>query len=153
MKNLKLAAAVVCAMPLFLSGSSPAQQQNATFEFAFCNMSDFSGVFVALTHKQNVQKWTASGWYAIPDLGCTFVGSFLRDTIYYYAESTDGSGAVWNGAETDRSAKAACIDHDKLFQGAVDVSSCPAGQDRVNFRSIRIPATLPRLTWTITGSR
>src|SRR5262249_36024248 len=59
--------------------SAHAQQKpNPTFELAMCNLSDFQGVFVALRHKQDAQKWTVDGWYAIPDGGCTFIGGVFR---------------------------------------------------------------------------
>src|ERR1700682_3879581 len=85
MGALKPTLAAVCgALVLSFVGSSRAeQQQTQTFELAVCNLSDFQGVFVALRHKQNTQKWAVDGWYAIPDGGCTFIGSYLRDTIYY----------------------------------------------------------------------
>jgi uncharacterized membrane protein len=148
MKALKLAAAVVCSA---LSGSAYGQQNpNPTFELAMCNLSDFQGVFVALRHKQDARKWAVDGWYAIPDGGCTFIGTFLRDTIYYFAESNDGG--VWSAAETDKTAAPECIDLDKTFK-RVSGGSCPADQLTARFRLITVPANLPRLTYTLTRRR
>src|SRR5262249_28255763 len=89
MKALKLAAAVVVGTLAVLvagvpeaqqapSPSSQQQQPSASAEVAVCNMSAFQGVFVALMHKQDAQKWVVEGWYAVPDSGCTLLGSFLR---------------------------------------------------------------------------
>jgi uncharacterized membrane protein len=153
MGALKPAVAAICgALVLSSVGSSRAeQQQNQTFELAVCNLSDFQGVFFALRHKQNTQKWAVDGWYAIPDGGCTFIGSFLRDTIYYYAESNDG--ANWAATDTDQTGQPECIDHDKWFQQTAGGPSCSAGQATVKFRMITIPSDLPRLTFSLTGSR
>jgi uncharacterized membrane protein len=152
MGALKLMAAAICgALVLSPVGSARAEQkQNQTFELAVCNLSDFQGVFFALRHKQASQKWMVDGWYAIPDGGCTFIGSFPRDTVYYYAESNDG--ASWAAIDTDQTGQKECIDHDKWFQQAGG-SPCSAGQASVKFRLITIPANLPRLTFSLTGKR
>src|SRR5215472_5863701 len=103
MKAWKSAAVILASLGAAFAGSSHAQQkQNPTFELAMCNLSDFQGMFVALRHKRDVQKWAVDGWYAIPDGGCTLIGSFLRDTIYYVAESNDGGH--WTAADTDKTA-------------------------------------------------
>jgi uncharacterized membrane protein len=157
MKALKIAAVIlasivgVCCAGALYAQQRPPAQQNATFELAMCNMSDFQGVFVALMHKQDAQKWIVNGWYAIPDQGCTFLGSFLRDTVYYYAESNDN--AVWRGADTDQSVVPQCIDHDKLFQGPAGVKSCPAGEVGIKFRTIKVSPTTTRLTLPLTGRK
>jgi uncharacterized membrane protein len=157
MGALKSAVAAICgALVVLFFGSSRAQQaptqtRNPTFELAVCNLSDFQGVFFALRHKQDAQKWAVDGWYAIPDGGCTFIGTFPRDTIYYYAESNDG--AAWRGDNTDQTAQSECIDHDKWFRQTAGGSACSAGQVAVKFRLITIPPNLPRLTFSLTGSR
>jgi len=152
MRRSPLAAAVLCsALGALCTGSSHAQQTpDPTFELAMCNLSDFQGVFVALRHKQDAQKWTVDGWYAIPDGGCTFIGSFLRDTIYYFGESNDG--AIWSAADTDNTGAAECIDLEKTFRRASG-GSCAAGQVSARFRLITVPANLSRLTFTLTGRR
>jgi len=162
MKALKLAAAVVVGTLAVLvagvpeaqqapSPSSQQQQPSASAEVAVCNMSAFQGVFVALMHKQDAQKWVVEGWYAVPDSGCTLLGSFLRDTVYYYAESNDG--AAWRAADTDQSVTPQCVDRVKLFQGPAGVTSCPPGEVAVKFRTMKIPGNQNRVTWTLTGSR
>jgi uncharacterized membrane protein len=153
MKAFKLAAAAVCGtLGGAFAGSSHAQQtQNPTFELAMCNLSDFQGVFVALRYKQDAQIWAVEGWFAIPDGGCAFIGSFLRDTIYYFAESIDGG--VWRAADTDKTATSGCIDHNKRFKWVENGSSCPAGQVTAKFRLITVPTNLSRLTYTLTGRR
>ena len=152
MKVSRLAAAVFCsALSALFAGSSHSQQRpDPTFELAMCNLSDFQGVFVALRHRQNAQKWAVDGWYAIPDGGCTFIGSFLRDAIYYFGESNDG--AVWSAADTDRTGAAECIDLEKTFKRASG-GPCAADQVSARFRLITVPANLSRLTFTLTGRR
>jgi uncharacterized membrane protein len=116
-----------------------------------CNMSDFSGVFVALRQKQDAQRWTVSGWYPLPDRGCAFLGSFQRDTVYYYAKSDEG--VSWSPDANDRSASTQCVDQNKYFQGTSDIGPCPPGQVAVRFRMLQVPANIFRRTWTLTGSR
>ena len=79
--------AVVCgALGVSLSASSHAQQQSQTFQLAFCNISAYSNVTVALVHKKDAEKWAVDGWYPVSDNRCTVVGTFQRDTVYYFAE-------------------------------------------------------------------
>lgn len=139
------ASAVALSTPVY------AQQPAPTFEFAMCNMSDYGGVFVALRQKQDGQKWTVSGWYPLPDRGCTFLGRFRRDIIYYYAKSD--KGVSWSPDANDQSASTQCVDQNKYFQGASDVGTCPAGQVAVRFRILQVPANLSRRTQTLTGSK
>ena len=150
------AAAVWGVLVVLLVGSAhaqqpPAQPQNPTFELAVCNLSDFEGVYLALKHKQGAQSWVVDGWYGIPDGGCTLIGTFPRDTIYYYAESNDG--ANWGAASTDQTAPSECVDHDKWFKQAAGGSTCPAGQAGARFRMITVAPNLPRLTYSLTGKR
>jgi len=127
-------------------------QSNSTFQIAFCNMSDYRNILVALVHKKDAQNWAVEGWYPVPDRGCALAGSFLRDTVYYFAYSSEG--AVWQPADNDQTATAQCIDHNKWFQGtAAGVSACPPGQQTVRFKIITVPTNLSRLTWTLTGSK
>jgi uncharacterized membrane protein len=153
MKALTFAMTICSALSLLSVDASYAQQQsNSTFQIAFCNMSDYSSILVALVHKKDAQNWAVDGWYPVPDGGCAPAGSFLRDTIYYFAYS--GEGAVWRAADDDQTATAQCIDYNKWFQGiAAGVSACPAGQQTVRFKMITIPANLPRLTWTLSGNK
>ncbi len=155
MKAMKLAVAVACsALGVSSSDLSHAQQQSQTFQLAFCNISAYSNVVVALVHKQDGEKWAVGGWYPVPDNGCTLVGSFLRDTIYYFAEGSRGNTtASWAAPDTDQNATSQCIDHNKTFQAAAGVPSCPAGQEAVRFRMINIPPNKPRITWTLTGGK
>jgi uncharacterized membrane protein len=154
MNGVRLVAAFVFTSALVPApgarSQTPQQSQSATFELAMCNLSDFKGAFVALSHKQDAQKWLVNGWYAIPDNGCTFIGTFLRDTIYYYAQSNDGG--VWRGSDTDQTSRAECIDPDKWFQVA-DGPTCSTGLAATKFRLITVPASAPRLTYTLTGKK
>jgi uncharacterized membrane protein len=149
MKALTTALAVCGVLVFFLFGPSRAQQ-GQTFELAVCNMSDFQGVFMALRHKQDAQRWQVDGWYAIPDGGCTFIGTYPRDTFYYYAESNDG--AQWSAADTDQTGQAECVNHNQWFNVAGG-ATCADGQDIVRFRRIQVPANQARFTQTLTGKR
>ena len=152
--------AVVCGAVCLFAVISPglrwsgaqAQQQDAQkFEIAFCNISAYTDVTVALMYKQDAQKWWVAGWYPLPDGGCSLLGSFLRDSIYYYAEGSKRS--VWSAADNDQTAASKCVDHDKAFDGDASAPSCPAGQSAARFKLIKIPAAAPRITWTLTGGK
>jgi uncharacterized membrane protein len=153
----KPAVVALCgALAVSFVGSAGAQQppapaQNPTFQLAVCNLSDFQGVFFAVKYKQSAESWAVDGWYAIPDGGCTLIGTFQRDSVYYYAESNDG--ARWNGAATDQTAQSECVDPDKWFKQAAGSSACATGQTAQRFRMITVPANLPRLTFSLTGKR
>src|ERR1700737_4970156 len=54
MKALTFAMTICNALGLLAVNASHAQQQsNATFQIAFCNMSDYSNILVALVHKKD----------------------------------------------------------------------------------------------------
>lgn len=150
MTNLKLALLIAGgATPFLLADYSPAQeaaqQRSPTFELAMCNMTDVHGLFVAIASKQTSQKWWVTGWYALPDYGCTLIGTFPRDAVYFYAESTI---AGVTSTAPDNTPISACIDHDRLFQGPTGGKACPQDQERVDFTPIKVPATTPRVTFT-----
>jgi uncharacterized membrane protein len=149
MKALATALAVCGVLVVCLFGPTRAQQ-GQTFELAVCNMSDFQGVFMAVRHRQDAQKWQVDGWYAIPDGGCTFIGAYPRDTFYYFAESNDGG--EWSAASTDQNGQAECVNHDQWFSQAGG-AQCAQGQESVRFRLIQIPANQARFTQTLTGKK
>jgi uncharacterized membrane protein len=143
--------AAFSALGIWFSAPLHAQQQNPRFQLAFCNISTFNNVRVALAYRQDAQQWVVDGWYPIPDRGCTLIGSFLRDTIYYYAQND--RGAKWHPSDTDKTAMPQCIDHEKAFRSTATVPSCPADQEPVRFRMIKIAPNQARLTWTLSGGR
>jgi uncharacterized membrane protein len=103
MKALKVRIVLACsAVGISLAGPAHAQQ-DAEFQLSFCNMSAFSNVLVAVTRRQDAQRWLVEGWYPIPEYGCAIVGSFLRDTIYYYAhgKTNDGRIVTWSPPAND----------------------------------------------------
>jgi uncharacterized membrane protein len=153
MKAAGFAVAACSALSIALVVPAPAQQSpNETFEMAFCNNSDYTNILVALTYKKDAQNWESAGWYPIPDSGCAIVGRFLRDTIYYYAFSRDGG--VWRAPDDDQTSSSQCVDQNKWFKTvAAGVTACPAGQQSVRFRMLKIAADLSRRTWTLTGSK
>jgi uncharacterized membrane protein len=151
MRALTTVLAVCGVLLAGLLGPSRAQQpQNETFELAVCNLSDFQGVFMAVRHKQDAQHWQVDGWYAIPDGGCTLVGTYPRDTFYFYAESNDDGS--WAASDSDQTAQAECVNHNQWFQIASG-SACAAGQASVRFRLVQVPADQRRFTWTLTGKK
>jgi uncharacterized membrane protein len=154
MKAKILVVAAACAMfgITNLPGSHvQAQPQNATGGLAMCNMSDFSRVFVAVISRQSAQNWVVKGWHALPNSGCSFVGTFpLGDTVYYYAQ---GDGVNWAAPESDQSAVAQCIDRDKHFEFVSSNRACPSGQSLARFRMLTLDADDPLFTWTLTGKR
>jgi len=149
MKALATALAVCGVLVICLLGSSRAQQ-GQTFELAVCNMSEFQGVFMAVRHKQDAQRWQVDGWYAIPDGGCTFIGTFPRDTFYYYAESNDGG--EWSAVSSDQTGQPECVNHAQWFTEAGG-AQCTQCQENVRFRMIKVPANQARFTQTLTGKK
>jgi uncharacterized membrane protein len=159
MKFLNAPAAIACSAVVFaLIGPGQAQQQQQQqqqqpFQLAFCNTSAYSNVLVALVHRKDAQNWTVDGWYPIPDYGCTVVGSFQRDKIYYYAygETNDDRIVTWSAPDDDQTATPQCIDQNKFFRSNAGNPSCPAGQESARFRMIKVAPNLPRITWTLSG--
>jgi uncharacterized membrane protein len=152
MKAWKIAiAGVCCCASGALSATSAMAQASQTFQLAVCNISAFSDVYVAITAKADGQRWTVSGWYPIPDSGCTLVGTFPRDTVYYYARGSDK--AVWAAPDNDQNGSSQCVDGDKFFTAAAGVPACPAGQQAVRFRMLKAQANQPRVTFTLTGGK
>jgi len=151
-----LAFATTLCSVLAVSAMQPSHPQpqapGGNFQLAFCNMSDFRGMLVTLMHKKDAQSWEVEGWYPVPDSGCAPLGTFPRDTVYYFAQSSEG--AVWRAADNDQTASVQCVDLNKWFQaGAAGTPTCPSGQQSVRFRMITVPANLPRVTWTLTGTK
>jgi uncharacterized membrane protein len=151
MKAWKIAIAGLCGAAGALSAPSAMAQANQTFQLAFCNISAYSDVYVALTSKADAQRWSVSGWYPIPDNGCTLVGTFPRDTIYYYARGSNN--AVWSAPDNDQNGTSQCVDADKYFTSSAGVPTCPAGQQAVRFRMIKAQANQARVTFTLTGGK
>ena len=101
------------ALALLLQPVRAQALAESRFELAMCNISGVPGIFVALAHRHEAQQWQVDGWYAVPDWGCVLIGSFLRDTVYVYAESREGT--AWKPVETDRSGRLECVDHRNGF--------------------------------------
>lgn len=152
MRAIGVTCAFVCGL-WAISAAIPSRSQPAqvsTFGFAVCNMSSSPSVFVAVDFEADAAHWKVEGWHAVPDKGCALIGTYPRDTIYYYAVAS--TGAAWRGADTDQTAKPLCIDRAKWFESTIESATCPAGQTSVRFKMIKIAPNLPRLTWTLTGS-
>ena len=156
MKAFKVPIIVACsALGISLIGAVNAQQPNPEFQLAFCNISAYSSVLVAVTRRQDAGRWLVEGWYPIPDQGCALLGSFLKDTIYYYAygKTNDDRIVTWSPPETDQTATMQCIDRDKSFRAQSGVPSCPPDQQAARFRMLKVNPNLARTTWTLTGGR
>jgi uncharacterized membrane protein len=149
--NLRNAALLALgALAVFLQPVRAQAPQEGRFELAMCNLSGVPSIFVALAHRREAQQWQVEGWYAVPDWGCVLIGSFLRDTVYVYGETREGT--VWKAIETDRSGRLECVDHKKWFYAVAASRDCAGGQTRVRFRMLQIAPDKDRLTWSITGS-
>lgn len=153
---MKLPTAIAGCCLAALCVSSPAQtQQQASQEFqlAFCNMSSFSRVLVAIAHRVEAERWAVEGWYPVPDRGCAIAGNFKGNNVYYYAfgETRDGRHVTWEAAENDKTASAQCVDHSKFFRLTAGVPTCATGNALARFRSIRAVPNQFRTTFTLTG--
>ena len=108
------------------------QKQQQTFSFAACNLSSISGVNLALAVRQvsDPQKWQVYGWFAIPDNGCNYIGTFGGEDLFWYAFSNT---VAWTAPDTDRTASKQCIDKVHAFN-EIAGAKCKPGQVAVNFR-------------------
>jgi uncharacterized membrane protein len=151
--RLPTAVAGVCLAGLCLSSVTQAQQGTQEFQLAFCNMSSFSRVLVAIAHRQDGQRWAVDGWYPVPNYGCAVAGTFKGDSVYYYAfgETRDGRFVFWEAEQNDKAASTQCVDHNKFFRLSGGLPTCAAGQDTARFRIIRAIPNRYRTTFTLTG--
>jgi Putative metallopeptidase len=108
------------------------QKQQPTFSFAACNLGSISGINLALMVRQvsDPQKWQVYGWFAIPDSGCNYIGTFYGENFFWYAFSNT---AAWTAPDTDRTASKQCIDKVHAFD-EIAGAKCKTGQVAVNFR-------------------
>jgi uncharacterized membrane protein len=154
MKRLGFGIAVLFCGTLGVSLDSSmarAQQPNATFQLAFCNLSKYPKVSAALIQKQ-AQNWEISGWYPVPLGECTSFGKFPRDTVYWYAEAIDDNGDVvarWTAADNDKDGIRQCVDHKKWYREILSTTPCPEGQESVHFFVKKVPPTVPIMTQTL----
>jgi uncharacterized membrane protein len=152
MKVLNASSALACcALGLALIAPVRAQQPNQDFQLAFCNTSSYGHVLVSLAYRLDAQRWRVDGWYPLPDYGCALVGSFQRDTVYYFAhgQTSDGRAVTWAAPDTDQTATAQCVDREKFFGTATGVPTCPTGQELARFRMLKVPPNTARITWTL----
>ena len=121
------------------------QLKEPVFSFSFCNFSKHPNLSLALMSKSTEapHPWRAEGWYAIPDGGCNFIGSFYGDKIYFYAET--GDKMVLAASDTDATASKQCVDATKSF-GLNAGSPCQAGQKLVNFQMREIDPSAATMT-------
>jgi uncharacterized membrane protein len=138
--RIPVAVASCCITGLCLANAGHAQQSDHEFQLAFCNMSQYSRVLVALAHRQDAQRWVVAGWYPIPDSGCSVVGNFLGDTVFYYAfgETRDRRYVTWSAADDDKNGSSQCIDFNKFFRVTAGMPKCASDQEPVRFRMIRV---------------
>ena len=153
---MRLPTAIASCCLAALCFSSPAwtqQQTSQEFQLAFCNMSSFSRVLVAVAHRLDAQRWAVEGWYPVPDRGCAIAGTFKGNSVYYYAfgETREGRYVFWEAAENDKTASAQCVDHNKFFRLTAGVPTCATGNDLARFRPIQAVPNQFRTTFTLTG--
>lgn len=151
--RLPTAIAGFCLAGLCLSNPAHAQQTTQEFQLAFCNMSNFSRVRVAIAHRLDAQRWAVDGWYPVPNYGCSIASTFKGDSVYYYAfgENRDGRYVFWEAAENDKTASSQCVDHNKFFRLTAGLPTCATGHDTAQFRVIRANPNQSRTTFTLTG--
>jgi len=120
------------------------QKQQLTFSFAACNLSSISGVNLALMVRQvsDPQKWQVYGWFAIPDNGCNYIGTFYGENLFWYAFSNT---AAWTAPDTDRTASKQCIDKVHAFD-EIAGTKCKNSQVAVNFRRWNVDPTSTGVT-------
>jgi hypothetical protein len=150
------AVAGCCLVGLGLTSFGHAQQPSQSaqqFQLAFCNISAFSRVLIALVHRPDGQRWTVDGWYPIADGGCSVVGNFKGDTVYYFAfgETDDGRNVTWSPPDTDKTASSQCIDPNKFFRINAGTPSCQPGLEPARFRMLKVAPNQTRITWSLTG--
>jgi Putative metallopeptidase/Protein of unknown function (DUF1036) len=128
------------------------QEQQPTFTFAICNESKATNVGTSLMVKlpEDPENWQVFGWFPLPNGGCSLIGSFYGDHLYYYAEGSNNT--VWTAPETQQNATKQCIDHVNAFQHVAG-APCRAGQVMVNFRRIDIAPADSGITWHLIGGR
>ncbi len=65
------------------------------FSFRVCNKSR-KKASVALSYRNNKNKWIVQGWWTIQVGDCRRLGSFRKGYFYYFAKNYSGSGE-WRG--------------------------------------------------------
>jgi hypothetical protein len=147
------AVALAALLALLAPGPSGAQPQQGakTFQLAFCNVSRARPVYIAITRRKDGERWAVEGWYPLLDFGCSIIGNFEADTVYFYAIGIRNNQYVtWGGAENDETAATQCIDRNKAFGGFIAAApGCPAGQTSVRFLRLKVPQDAPRYTFTL----
>jgi uncharacterized membrane protein len=149
------AALAAGALVLFAAGAPSAQPQGGsggTFQLAFCNISGFQTARVAITHRKDAQRWAVDGWFPIPDGGCSIIGTFQLDTVYYYAMASNpsnGNTVYWGAADDDKTATSQCIDEEKAFSTWAAVPNCPAQQSPKRFRALKVNPNTRTFTFTL----
>jgi uncharacterized membrane protein len=121
------------------------QLKEPVFGFSFCNFSKHPDLSLALMSKSMdaPHAWRTEGWFGIADGGCSFIGSFYGDKIYFYAETSDKMSVA--ASSTDPTASKQCVDATKSF-GLNAGSPCRAGQKLVNFIMREIDPTAATVT-------
>ena len=148
-------AAVVSFVAVVPAPVLHAQQSQTRVQLAFCNLSSNTGVRVAIMHRVDAQKWVVDGWYPVPNDGCTVIGSFNADAVYYYGighrrEADRLLTSVWSAAENDQTGTSQCLDDDKAFSITSGAPECAADQRRGRFKLVKFPSDTRLVTRTLT---
>ena len=131
-------AAAICSI-LGPASVGPSQAQTAEwFSFEVCNSSSVRNVSIAILSKNdlNGSSWHLAGWYIIPDGGCTTIGGYWRDRVYFYGQGDDG--AYWTGNDTPQ-----CVNLTARFERTVTQGyECSRGETSVGMSLVLIPANV-----------
>jgi hypothetical protein len=150
MKYLRRTALLSLALLVLFVPDKPNAQQVKTFQLAFCNLSQASPIYIALTHRRDASRWAVEGWFPLLGSGCSILGTFQQGEVYFYAFGVRNNQYVfWSPADGDEAASTQCVDRDKAFSGLLAANpSCPDGQVPVRFRKLQIGDT-PLFTFTL----
>jgi hypothetical protein len=151
MTSLRLAVVATTLLALLPTVADTAEQpKNTSFKLTLCNMSQFRLVRAAIVYQKDEKNWTVEGWHPLPDYGCSIIGTFRGDSIFYFAFGfgSDGKPVFWSAGDDDKSATSQCVDGAKSFSAAIGSPTCPTGQTQVKFRKLTFAPddTLPTIT-------
>jgi Protein of unknown function (DUF1036) len=119
------------------------------FILSVCNKSGVKNVWMAFASLKDPKTWHVHGWYKVTDAGCSSMGEFYRDTIYYFA----GDGELkttWSGESTEQ-----CVNPSNQFDyvaaGAVrgQPHQCKPEEALVGFDTLTVKPSSPKFELTL----
>ena len=124
------------------SGSYQRTTDGDLFTFRVCNRSD-NKASVALSYRNENNKWIVQGWWTVNVDECRNLGSFRKGYFYYYAKHYSGSGE-WRGSFK------LCVKIPNAFKRINRKGyTCP---NRLLKRFVEKQVKTDRYTWTLRGA-